>query len=443
MQSRLKFAQIDQATRALLREMKPFIAEQLPPILDEFYIHIAGFPETAKHFPSSTIAKHAKEMQIRHWATIASAEFDETYVASVNKIGEVHNRIGLEPRWYIGGYSFVLSRLLKVIEHKSRSGWFGRADHDKTAQYMAAITQAALLDMDFAISVYLEAGARDKTETLNRLGNSLRDQVGKSIETVTSAAVELEASANSLTHTAQTTEKLTNIVASASGEASANVQAVAAATHELTASVIEISRQVQEASRIASEAVGEAQSADTRINSLSSAAQEIGTVVTLITTIASQTNLLALNATIEAARAGEAGRGFAVVASEVKALAEQTASATNQIRTQIDSIQAGTLESVASIKQISNTIAKIAEISSAIAAAVEEQGAATQEIARNVQKASDGTAQVAANIGDVNRGALETGAASGQVLDSAKSLSVESVSLKNEIDKFVASIQAA
>ena len=205
----------------------------------------------------------------------------------------------------------------------------------------------------------------------------------------------------------------------------------------------EISRQVQESSRIASEAVAQAGKTDARIAELSGAASRIGDVVKLITAIAEQTNLLALNATIEAARAGEAGKGFAVVAQEVKALAAQTAKATDEIGSQIGSMQAATGESVAAIKEIGGTIARIAEIASTIAAAVEEQGAATQEISRNVQQAAQGTAEVASNITDVNRGASETGSASEQVLSSARSLSGESQHLKAEVEKFLATVRAA
>jgi methyl-accepting chemotaxis protein len=200
---------------------------------------------------------------------------------------------------------------------------------------------------------------------------------------------------------------------------------------------------VQESARVASEAVGQARTTTERVSELSKAATRIGDVVELINTIAGQTNLLALNATIEAARAGEAGRGFAVVASEVKALAEQTAKATGEIGQQISGIQSATQESVGAIKDISDTIERLSEISSAIAAAVEEQGAATQEISRNVQQAAEGTHQVSSNITDVQRGASETGSASSQVLSAAQSLSGDSNRLKLEVGKFLTTVRAA
>jgi aerotaxis receptor len=278
---------------------------------------------------------------------------------------------------------------------------------------------------------------------MHKLADAFEGAVGEIVETVSSAATELEASASTLTATAERSQELAVSVAAASEEASTNVESVAAASEELSSSVNEISRQVQESSRVASEAVGQAHKTNDRVGELSKAAARIGDVVELINTIAGQTNLLALNATIEAARAGEAGRGFAVVASEVKALAEQTAKATGEIGQQIAGIQAATQDSVGAIKEIGDTIGRMSEISSTIAAAVEEQGAATQEISRNIQHASQGTAQVSANITDVQRGASETGSASSQVLSAAQSLSVESNRLKLEVGKFLDSVRAA
>ncbi|UPJ46964.1 MCP four helix bundle domain-containing protein [Bradyrhizobium sp. 200] len=290
------------------------------------------------------------------------------------------------------------------------------------------------------------ADAEAKIERGRRVDGITRNfenVIGEIVQTVSSASTQLEASAGTLSATAERSQTLTTTVASASGEASANVQSVASATEELSSSVTEIGRQVQESARMATDAVGQARITNDRVSELSKAASRIGDVVELINTIAGQTNLLALNATIEAARAGEAGRGFAVVASEVKALAEQTAKATGEISQQITGIQGATQESVGAIKEISGTIERLAEISSAIAAAVEEQGAATQEISRNVQQAARGTQQVSTNITDVQRGASETGAASSQVLSAAQSLSGDSQRLRLEVGKFLESVRAA
>ena len=287
-----------------------------------------------------------------------------------------------------------------------------------------------------------QARAQRRTE-MQKLADEFETAVGEIVQTVSSASTELEASATSLTRTAEETQQLSGRVETVSEEASSNVRSVAAATDEMALSIAEISRQVQESNRIAGEAVDQAEATDTRINELSKAALRIGDVVNLITTIAEQTNLLALNATIEAARAGDSGRGFAVVAQEVKALAAQTASATNEISSQIAGMQLATQDSVEAIKQIGATISRISEIAATIATSVEQQGGATREIARNVEQAAHGTSEVASNIVDVNQGARETGLASAKVLSSAQSLSGESNRLKLEVAKFLNTVRAA
>ncbi len=372
-QSRLDFIGIDGATRQALRELQPLIAKVLPEILDQFYVHVMTFPPIARLFPNPAVIRHAKSAQIEHWMMISSGAFDDTYLKSVTRIGRIHNRLGLEPRWYIAGYSMIVTGLLRAIEMENSQGWFaGSASREKKAILQNAVTRAAMLDMDFSISVYLDAAKEDQQTAMRKLADDFDSAVGEIIDTVSSASTELEASAGTLTKTAEMTQRLSATVASTSNEASANVQSVASATEEMTSSVNEIGRQVTESAAIAEEAVRQAEQTDTDISELSHAAERIGDVIKLITSIAEQTNLLALNDTIEAARAGDAGRGFAVVASEVKALASQTAKATGDIGQQIAGIQTATQASVAAIKRIGGTIKRISEIAAGIAAAVEQ-----------------------------------------------------------------------
>ncbi|BBO04422.1 MULTISPECIES: methyl-accepting chemotaxis protein [Bradyrhizobium] len=322
----------------------------------------------------------------------------------------------------------------------------GRKDEIGEMAGAVEVFRSNMAEADRLRAEQAEADARRREQRkfdMQRLADTFEGAVGEIIETVSSAATELEASSNTLTHAAERGNSLATAVAAASEEASANVQSVSSASEELTSSVSEISRQVQESARVADVAVGQAQRTNARVAELTKAASRIGDVVELINTIAAQTNLLALNATIEAARAGEAGKGFAVVATEVKALAEQTAKATGEIGQHIGAIQSATDESVGAIKEIGDTIARMSEISSTIAAAVEEQGAATQEISRNIQHAAQGTSAVSSNIADVQRGSGETGAASAQVHSAAQSLSQESNRLKSEVARFLESVRAA
>jgi methyl-accepting chemotaxis protein len=288
-----------------------------------------------------------------------------------------------------------------------------------------------------------KAAAEQRKKELNQFVDAFRTRIGGIIEQVLNSSHRFESDAQQLSMTARSTAELSGQSADASRQASDHVRGAATASDELSQSIIEISRRVQDSNSVAADAVKQASATDQRMAELSAAGDRIGDVVKLITSIAEQTNLLALNATIEAARAGEAGRGFAVVAQEVKILAGQTAKATDEISSHIDNMQRATGESVEAIKAIGHTIERISEITTSISAAVEEQGTATQDIARGVQAAAGGTLQVADNIERVARDAGATEATSGQMLHSAKALSDVSIRLRDEVEEFLDSVRAA
>ena len=321
----------------------------------------------------------------------------------------------------------------------------------KRADEVGAIARAVQVFRENALRVQAmeseQAGLKSKAEeerkmAMSQVADGFEHAIGKIIETVSSASSEIELAAGSLTRTAETSHKHTAEAASASDRSSSNAQSAAAASEQMASSVTEIGRQVKQSEDITHAAVHQAEQTNERIAELSQSASRIGEVVRLIAAVAEQTNLLALNATIEAARAGEAGRGFAVVASEVKALAAQTAKATEEIGAQITQMQSATQHSVSAIKAIGATIGQISEISTAIAAAVEQQSTATQEIARNVQQAAQGAIEVGGCLADVSRGSANTQAAAEQVHGSARSLVQEGNSLKLEVGKFLQTIRA-
>jgi methyl-accepting chemotaxis protein len=267
--------------------------------------------------------------------------------------------------------------------------------------------------------------------------------VRSALDSLQKSANSMQATAQGMSATADQSSALVNAVASAAEETSVNVQTVSSGTEELSSSIAEIGRQVTNSAQIARKAVNEASQTDATMQGLADNAGRISVVVDLIQSIASQTNLLALNATIEAARAGDAGRGFAVVASEVKSLANQTAKATEEIRSQIANMQTVTTSAVGAIRNIGQTIGEINEVTTAIAAAVEEQGAATREIARNIQHAAGGTSEVSSNIVGVSTASTEAGTAAGDVLSASSALRREADALRSEIDAFLSNIRAA
>ncbi|HYD31368.1 MAG TPA: globin-coupled sensor protein, partial [Azospirillaceae bacterium] len=435
---RIAFLRIDDTTRAVLREFQQILAPHLDSILEEFYAYMRATPAVAQLVSRPEVVSRARSLQKQHWVrNVFTGTFDDAYMAQVIQIGQTHQRIGLEPRWYTGAYCFILNRLIDIASQAYRK------KPEKLAMALQAINKAVFLDMDLATSVYIDINTAALIQ--NELGSTaaaFEREVAGVVQSVSSAAGQLLSTANLMTRTADETSQRSTTVAAAAEEASVNIQTVASAAEELTASISEIAQQVSSSARIAGEAMAQAERTNATVQGLADAAAKIGQVVKLIHDIASQTNLLALNATIEAARAGEAGKGFAVVASEVKNLANQTAKATEEINAQIGAVQGATQDAVEAIRGIAGTISRINEISGSIATAIEEQGAATNEIARNVQQASVGTQEVSETIVRVNESAAETGREAQHVLTAVNDLSSQSANLKGEVDRFLARIRA-
>jgi ABC-type transporter Mla subunit MlaD len=406
---RLQFLMIDQPSRDSVNELLPTIEANLPDILNGFYDHIMEWPELSALIGSRDNIPRLKAAQTEHWKNLFSGRFDDAVFNRGVKIGEAHQRIGLEPRWYVGGYAFTMSRLTRLAIDNCGQ------DCEKLAVMLGAITKAVFLDMELAISVYIKSGEDKLQAELRRIADDLEAQVQSAVGTVAGHSDQMREAATRMNDAVGRASSKSTAVASASEEATTNVETVAAAAEELSASVQEIGRRMDQSKTVSGRAVEQAQQTNTVVGGLAERAQEIGDIVKMISDVASQTNLLALNATIEAARAGEAGKGFAVVASEVKSLAGQTTKATENISRQVSGIQDATNQAVQAIQTITAVIGELEEISTAISAAVEQQSAATSEISRNVQEAATGTREVSANITDVARETSEVGEMSSEV----------------------------
>ena len=410
LERRILFTRISEADKAALRTFKPTLEGAIEHLLDEFYAHVTSVPALKALFTSDEMMRQARKRQTAHWLEqVFVGDFGKPYFDSVTRIGQAHARIGLDPRWYIGAYCFVIGRL-HALAHVTYAD-----DQDKMISIITAVNKAIFLDMDLAISIFIDQAKEMTSKVLREQADNFEKNVKEVVVTVSNSAAELEATAGT--------------VASAAEESSSQSNTVSAATEECQVSIKGIKEQFASALEYTRGAVEQAGSAETTIDGLNTSADAIGEFSKTISDIAGQTNLLALNATIEAARAGEAGKGFAVVASEVKALAQQTARATEEIASRIDAIQKEVQTTSGAISEVAQTIKKVDEMSAEISGAMTEQETAM--------------AEVATNVAGISEAAAETGQATQETLSATAELAKQSTVLEERVDQFLIDVREA
>jgi methyl-accepting chemotaxis protein len=432
-QSRLAYLELTPDSVSYLQEFRVLLEANFTRIIDGFYNHAGAYPNLKTMFGSDANIARLKKAQGDHWMSLFEGHFGADYLNKVKTVGAVHKMQGLEPRWYLGGYCYVMNALVDLAASQ-----YGDQP-EKFKKMMQTVNKALFLDIDLVISIYfgtilgdikensdfvreasgrLNATSSEMNDTATELGNlanntaHVTEQLDSNIKNVAAAVEEATANIQTVFRASESVSQNLNVVSDQSNEItntmqhfatsvetmSSSVNTVAAAVAEMSASLNEVSQSATQAANVASKAEGAAEETKQTVDKLGKSAKEIDNVVEMIKNIAAQTNLLALNATIEAASAGEAGKGFAVVANEVKALAKQSAEATINIKNQIEEMQSNTDAAVGSIKEIIGTIGEMNRINNTIASAVEEQTATANEISRSVSGAAQSANEISSNV---------------------------------------------
>jgi methyl-accepting chemotaxis protein len=481
LEGRLDFMQVDAKTRTALRNARPLISEKLPAALDHFYAQVRRTPETRVHFRDDGHITKAQNAQLLHWQGIAAAEFTEDYAKSVHTIGAVHARIGLEPRWYIGGYALVLEQLVRAVVAEKAPGGFGaKAKNAELADTLSALIKGAMLDMSLVLDVYFKAAEADRAKAeaekaaaaaeqskvvqtlaaaLSGLAQGdlasridrqlpgdyakLGDDFNGAVEELHGAIAAVVEAVDSMTGTVGQLKASGEDLARRTENQAASLEETAAAVEEITVTVQraagtarQTSGAVAEARQAAEQSAPVVEAAISAMGEIEKSSAEIGNIIGVIDEIAFQTNLLALNAGVEAARAGEAGKGFAVVASEVRALAQRSAQAAKEIKALI-------ADSGDHVAQGAQLVGQTGEALTRIVSQVSDVHGLVADISSSAQEQATGLAQVNTAVNEMDRVTQQNAAMVHETANAAADLAQQAQTLADLIGRFRLATQSA